>query len=282
MRLPSLSRLAASFGLIALFLGLGQGVGADTIVYSNNPAPGDWVVSPNVAGTSTDVAVGSSGWSYSAYSGDGTSVASMGIRTDFPRSGNGSVVLSLNGNGAETDMTYWTGNSLGSFSSLNALSYDWYRDGSSNNNAIQAPAMGIWVSNNGGTSGKWVIYEPYYNEAGGWTAPTDQWVTSNAYNSGNGQFWSYALGPWTQQSLSAWQTALAGYDVYALAAFAGSGWGNTQFLGAIDNVTVGFDGHDPVTYNFEVVPEPSSIVLSIVAGGIGLIGVARRRSRRAV
>jgi hypothetical protein len=54
----------------------------------------------------------------------------------------------------------------------------------------------------------------------------------------------------------------------------GSGWNGT-FTGAVDNITFGFNGAY-TTYNFEVVPEPASM-LALGSGLIGLLGLRRRK-----
>jgi len=54
----------------------------------------------------------------------------------------------------------------------------------------------------------------------------------------------------------------------------GSGWPNT-FVGAVDNITFGFNGQY-TTYNFEVVPEPASMLVL----GSGLVSMMALRRRR--
>jgi hypothetical protein len=61
--------------------------------------------------------------------------------------------------------------------------------------------------------------------------------------------------------------------VYGISAGVGSGWGT--FQGAVDDITVGFGGAS-TTYNFEVVPEPSTVLL-VGTGLMGMLIVARRR-----
>jgi hypothetical protein len=263
----TLSRGLLAVAVVAVTSALTAQASAGTIVYSNNGPPGDLVT---LSGSSTDL--GSTGWSYNVRGG-----GEMGIRTNIARSGNGSAFLHLTGTGsAAAEMTYYTGDSMGSLDDLNVLTYDWYRSSTSGVNANIAPALGLYVDN--GTKDGWLIYEPIYNETNPYTAPVDQWVTTDAYDSGGGQFWSTITGTWKRQSLSAWQTDLANYDVYAVTGFLGSGLAG-EFTGAVDNIGWGFDGSDPVTYNFEVVPEPSSVVMGIIAGGLGLAAAARRRLR---
>jgi hypothetical protein len=139
-----------------------------------------------------------------------------------------------------------------------------------------------------GVNTYWVVYEQVYNAPGSGNPPaaTDTWVFADA--AAANKLWSTYDGGGSYKTLADWKTILAGYDVYGIAAYAGSGWLNgTQngtFIGAVDNVSFGFTGASPNNYNFEVqgaaVPEPSSIALMAIAGGLGLAGVARRRLAR--
>jgi hypothetical protein len=270
---PKLSPFFRRLGAVAaaLLVGLSAQVSADTIVYSNNGPPGDLE-------TGAFVPVGSSGWS----SGNTRNGGEVGIRTDFPHSGNGSVYLHTSSTSGAAEMMYWTGDSLGALDDLIGLSYDWYRspDSSATVSAIAAPALGIYVANDAGSEG-WINYEPYYNRTETpWSAPIDEWTPADASDQGDGLFWSQITGTWKSQSLSAWQGELAGYQVYAVAGFIGSG-ANGDYIAAIDNISWQFDGSDAVTYNFEVVPEPSSVLMGVIAGGLGLAAAARRRLNRA-
>lgn len=252
-----------------------MGASASTIVYSNNLNPGDTVVGPTGL-----VPIGASGWNYY----DVRVGSTTGINTTFARSGNGSLYLELTKGASKAVGIY--GNSdlspLGALADLDALSYEWYRSSASTVNDFLAPVLGLVVSN--GTTQGWVVYEPVYNGSGPGNPPatTDTWMPTNAIS---GKFWS-TIGAWQLQTLAGWQSTLAGYNVIGVAAYGGSGWKNGTvdglFVGAVDNVAFGFNG-SANTYNFEVqaVPEPSSIALMAIAGGVGLAGAARRRSRLA-
>lgn len=275
MRGLTISRLGASVCAMVMVLGFGRALVADTI-YSNNAAPGDLVNGTAWPGASAAI-TSSPGWLYNNVRTGGT----IGIRTDNPFLGNGSVALSSNGSNAKADVEYFPG-VMGKVKDVDAFSYSWYRDSSSSTTNFLTPSYRMYVSN--GVKSGYLVWEPTYNEAPGWTAPTDQWVTSDAFNGGNGVFWTTGSLPDAfnkYQSMSAWiADGLGDYNVLGISAGVGSGWSGT-YLGALDGLTIGFTGGSATTYNFEVVPEPSSIVLSIVAGGLGLVGLARRRSQRA-
>ncbi|WP_337176723.1 hypothetical protein [Paludisphaera sp.] len=267
------SRFLHRFGAIAaaLLVGLSAQVSADTVVYSNNGPPGDLE-------TGAFVSFGGTPWS----SGNTRSGGEIGIRTNFAQSGNGSMYLRTSSASGAAEAMYWTGDSLGALDNLIGLSYDWYRSSASSAavSAIAAPALGIYVSDEAGSSG-WINYEPYYNRTESpWSAPVDAWTTADAHDDGEALFWSRITGTWKSQSLSAWQDELAGYQVYAVAGFIGSG-ASGDYIAAIDNISWQFDGSDAVTYNFEVVPEPSSVLMGVIAGGLGLAAAARRRFNRA-
>lgn len=267
------------FGALAaaLLVGLSAQVSADTIVYSNNGPPGDLATSGN-----TDI--GTTDWLYANVRNGGAA----GIRTDFARSGNGSAYLEKVGSPAAAEVTYWPGSPIGALDDLIDLSYDWFRSSLSTGiSAKGAPSLGLYVSNGAGSAG-WLIYEHAETMANPWTAPIDEWQTTDTLliepdgSTGNGQFWSRIFGSTrTYLTLADWKTQLAGYDVLGFSAFVGSGGSAGTFIGAVDNISWQFDGSDAVTYNFEVVPEPSSVLMGVIAGGLGLAAAARRRFNRA-
>lgn len=245
----------------------GGGLSADTIVWSNNPAPGDAFTNPAPLPSNATQAVGTSGWYYSNVREGGT----IGINTEFARSGNGSVRFeSLNG-GAKADITYFTGQQLGTLDELTSLSYDWYRDLASDNPGAQAPSIRLLLGD--GTS---LVWEAVYN---GQTDPVTEgsWVSSNAFAGGSGIFWRNTNQD-DRRSFNDWLSVLGQTGVVGVNSGVGSGW-NGYFLGAVDNIEFGFNNSSK-TYNFEVVPEPSSVAMGLIAGGVGLVAAARRRSQR--
>ncbi|MFS0735425.1 PEPxxWA-CTERM sorting domain-containing protein [Sphingomonas sp. 1P06PA] len=220
------------------------------------------------------------------------SEGTVGITTDYARSGNGSAYFSTVNDGSKADLQYYfagltTGASL---ASLTSVSYDFFRDASSTTNPNFAGVLRLDIAKDGAFAGSLVFENVYQTQQ---AAPTDSWTTLTA-SLDSGIFWatSTALGPnfananGGQKTLQAWidDNAGANLTVYGLSLGVGSGWGDGQsFTGAIDNVSLQFAGGPEISANFEVaaaaVPEPAAWALMI--GGFGLVGgTLRRRSIR--
>lgn len=136
--------------------------GQTTIVYSNNPAPGDDFTNSGTVGAS--LPVGSSGWLYNNVRNNGH----VGIRTDLPRSGNGSVWFKgeqgPSGNCSKADIEYWNLSGFGTLSNLTSLSYEWYRkSGSYTANSWLHPVLRIYITNADGSSKGCLVFERAYN-----------------------------------------------------------------------------------------------------------------------
>lgn len=285
----NLGRKAAWVACVVL--GLGAAANADTIVYSNN-AGGD-AFNVNDGPTAADrggQAVSGSNWYYNSVGGDAT-IGISSAESWSPRSGNGSVLFHGVDGSSKADIEYFNSagqitpggvfvpiSSMGLLKDLSAFSYDWYRDGSSTNPAVQTPSLRLQITD--GQHSGYLVFEQVYNGA----VVANQWNHSDVLGS-QLTLWSNGSLPDQNQynhDLDYWinTAGLGNYSVLSISSGIGSGW-NGAFTGGVDNITFGFNGAN-TTYNFEVagaVPEPASVVSFLIAGGLGLAGAAARRRR---
>jgi len=285
-------------GLCAALVAASAFAQATVTVNSQNPAPGDLFT--NTGSANLGLGFGNPNWVYNNTRGSG----SVGIRTNYPRSGNGSVYFNSPGSSGKADIEYFASpvNSGGNFApnpynpssilgplaDLSHLSYQWYRDDSSTapNHLHPVLRLGILrVNSDNSINLGYLVFERVYNGFSG-AAPTDSWQSDNIIDR-NYKLWATAslgfgdpnvninnvlktIPDW----LSAANAANANLYVISVNAGIGSGWNGT-FTGAVDNITFGFNGNY-TTYNFEVVPEPASMV-ALGSGLIGLLGLRRRK-----
>lgn len=227
---------------------------------------------------------------YQANVGAGSTV---GITTDYARSGNGSAYFnSTQGDSGKGDLLYTFGSGTGvapvNLSTLNSVSFDFYRSSASTTNATFAPVLRLGMLKNGAFAGTLVFENVYQQQL---ASPVDSWTTLTA-NLNNGIFWATntLLGPTFasanggQKTLAQWiaDNGNATLSVYGLEIGIGSGW-NGEFYGAVDNVQIDFSGGRSLNSNFEVaasgaVPEPATWGMMIL--GFGMMGASVRYRRR--
>ncbi|HBS29065.1 MAG TPA: hypothetical protein DEB06_06355 [Phycisphaerales bacterium] len=288
---------------VAVALGALGGSASAAVVLSNSGAPGDNFT--HVGANNVGQAIGASKWYYNNVRNSGV----VGVNTNLPRSGNGSLWFDVNvgpgGNSSKADAEFYNtavamnGNYLatsilGGLSQLTALSFDWYRSsGSAPEDQASDwlhPVVRLQVVNQAQTQFGYLVFEREANRdvfgphPTPVSSPRDSWQTDDVFG-GNYRLWSTGSslpfnlngtnGPakyYDALTLADWQTQFGDLLVTGVSVGVGSGWG--AFHGAVDNVSFGFAGAPITTYNFEVVPAPGALAL------MGLAGLAGARRRR--
>lgn len=284
MTIPRITTIATLAAGIAVAL-----PASATTVVANNTAPGDSFT--NAGGGNMGLPVGATGWYYNNVRNSGA----VGIHTSNPRSGNASAVFSSPSGAAKADIEYLSGGvlfggnyfastSLGPLSSLTNFGLDWYRDSGSTTLAHFHPVIRVLLDADGNlsTSGDrgGLVFERAYNSL---PTPAGQWVTdsvtgtTNVWNFGLGLGFAFDIGGdgyAYDDTFAEWKAYLPNAVILGFSSGVGSGWNDT-FTGAVDNINWMFGSGPSVTSNFEVVPEPASML----ALGAGVLALARRRRK---
>lgn len=251
-----------------------------TTVYSNNTAPGDLFANSGSSGQGQ--AIGTSGWAYRNVRGDGQ----VGIRTDLPRNGNGSVWFNGVGSLSKADVEFRISFNLdpvngffsqvfGILNQLDSMSYEWYRVSGGSASAWLHPSLRVFLVNPNNLFQMGYLVFERVNNFGASPVPTDQWVSDTI--SGTTKLWGTgALGgihsgyDW---DLNTWKSQVGNWVIAGFSSGIGSGWGS--FRGAVDTISWTINGQTE-TYNFEVVPEPASLFV-LSTGVAGILGWRRRK-----
>lgn len=220
-----------------------------------------------------------------------TTAAITGVN---PRSGNGSVQMSLTDGSGKADYVYGWGFVAGrTLGNLSALSYDWYRSGNSSAAGFM-PALRLSYDADGSAATTadrgYLVFEQVYNPNAA-SVVSDQWVSTDVMtkNMWQRQFspgftvesYGVSLADWISGSNQPDNADRLGANsaILGIEFGIGSGW-NGSFNGFVDNVTYGFSGAS-TTFNFETasaaaVPEPGSFMLM----GLGAFGLLAARKRK--
>lgn len=286
--------LALALGAAVLSLSA-AGLAQATPVYANGVS-GDLFT--NAGAGNRGQAVGASGWYYNNTRQEGR----VGISTDYARDGNGSARLGGTKDASKADIEYlasgvavggnfFATDTLGRFTDLQGMSYDWYRASGGSARAGLMPVMRVLLDLDGDltTTGDrgGLVFEQAYN--GGGDATVDAWVSQSI--GATSKLWNFGLGLGFEfdidadgtpyDTLAEWQasTRLANAAILGFSLGIGSGWGGT-FDGAVDRVGWTIGGTS-ASFNFEVgptaaVPVPGSAALAGLA--LLALGALRRRA----
>ena len=226
--------------------------------------------------------------------------ASVGITADYPRAGNGSVLMSSEDGTGKTTWQYFPAGGFGPLSSFTSATYEWLRAAGGTVAGHFHPVFRILVDNDGNPATtadqSWLVFER--GAMGPYTAPTDTWVTETIDDSTVMWVWQSGAAnsqvPFTtmaQFKAGSFVPEAGGFAIPAsstilgLQVGTGSGWSGT-FRGAVDNI--GLTAQSPLgPDNFELAAAPSTVAavpatdLWALLGLSGLLtGLVAWRQRR--
>ncbi len=229
---------------------------------------------------------------------DVRATAYVGITGDYPRNGDGSVLMTSGDIAGKTTWQYFPTGGLGPLSSFQSATYDWYRDAASTVAAHFHPIFRIRVDNDGNPATtndqSWLVFE--HGAMGPYTAPTNAWVTDTI--DGSTKMWVWQSGAANSQlPTTTMAQFMTGSYVFESGGFAipatatilgiqvgtGSGWDGI-FRGAVDNIslkaasTLGPDKSEPPP-PATVAPVPTTDLWALLGLSGLLAGLAAWRQR---
>jgi hypothetical protein len=167
-----------------------------------------------------------------------------------PPAGNGSFQISTpDGTAKATIFNYdHFGTAL---SDIDAIAYSTYRTAGS---LQQVASLNVQVDANGADAGGFttLVFEPVYNTGQG-TVTNDTWQSWDAFNGGNGVWWSSNAIPGApnRDTFVSWSTIVANNpNAVVLAVGINQGSGNPALTTSVDAFRIGYGGNS-ITYDFE-------------------------------
>ncbi|MEO7995898.1 MAG: hypothetical protein ABI852_00565, partial [Gemmatimonadaceae bacterium] len=154
-----MSRVRA-FTFLSSLLAVAAPISAQTIVVNGSGTP---YTNSTGANTPTEADASCSAFYATWCARNVRNNSSVGPTTANPRSGNGSLAFSSPDGSGKADFEYYFApQNQFRIKDISSMSYDWFRNSSSTNSALQVPAIRLLVSGPNAPGVDALIFEPYY------------------------------------------------------------------------------------------------------------------------